>query len=447
MKSKIMAVGLVCSPLLLTNTAFGADSETRFNFSGFGTLAATHSNSREADYLGSIVQPSGPGRSEATSFGVDSKLGLQASANFGNGLSAVLQVISDHRSDGSYRPEVEWANLKYDINQQWSARLGRVVAPVFMVSEYRNVGFAQTPVRQPYDVYTLNPITRLDGLDVAAKFDVADGVLGAQVVAGRPKLYVPNVKVTGSAVMGNVSYEIGSSTYRIGYGKYNLQLLGLDSTGQTFEAYDSYIRNFGALLGYPLANVRLHDVGASNLALGYAYDSGKWLAQAEYVQSRGDGVAIQDRDSWYVLGGYRIGKFTPYASYSRMKSKEAPISAIPTQTLPAGSFGGGLPAAPITAAAAVTCAGAGAAYMSCLTAAGTINGVDGNTNVHNEQSTLAFGVRYDFYKNMALKAQYEHIRKPATPATNRGSFDNATATWDNNAQNVNLLTVALDFVF
>jgi len=52
----------------------------------------------------------------------------QAAANFGNGLSGVVQVVSDIRADNSYQPKFEWANLKYQATQDTSVRIVRVEA-------------------------------------------------------------------------------------------------------------------------------------------------------------------------------------------------------------------------------------------------------------------------------------------------------------------------------
>ena len=96
-----------------------AQAETRIDFSGFGTLAATHSSTDKADYRASIVQPTGAGASKSWATGVDTKVGAQVSANMGGGWSGVVQVVSDHRYDNSYKPQVEWANLKYQIAPNW----------------------------------------------------------------------------------------------------------------------------------------------------------------------------------------------------------------------------------------------------------------------------------------------------------------------------------------
>ena len=67
-----------------------AQAETALNFSGFGTLATTHSNSSVADYRGNIMQPNGAGVSTPWAFGIDTKAGAQVAANMGSGWSAVV---------------------------------------------------------------------------------------------------------------------------------------------------------------------------------------------------------------------------------------------------------------------------------------------------------------------------------------------------------------------
>ena len=425
MKTRRLASCIAGCSLLLAGGAW-ADGETgfnpQFNFSGFGTLGAAHSNNREADFIGSIVQPVGSGRSKATSFGVDSKLGGQATASLGNGLSGVLQVVADHRYDHTYRPEVEWANLKYDIDKHWYVRAGRVVAPVFMYSEQRNVGYSLTPAREPVDVYSLNPITHLDGLDVGTRYDVGGGVLFAQLTGGRHKLRinpVPIFEMSGSAALLNSTYEIGAQTFRLGYGKYKLQLRALDPTSDFLDMYESAVRESGPANGYgpDVANTRLHDIDVEIWGLGYAYDPGTWLVQGEFVSRKSPGNFVQDATAWYVLGGYRIGKFTPYASVSRLKSQESPLRPVP-----AGLLGVGLNSILIPA-------------------------VESQFQYYNEQQSMAVGVRYDFYRNVALKAQFERIHKPGTPSPNPGTFNIANSDFQVMTRNVNLFTLNLDFVF
>ncbi len=45
-------------------------------------------------------------------------------------------------------------------------RLGRLPLPVFLVSDFRQVGYANTWIRPPIEVYGQVPLDNVDGLDV-----------------------------------------------------------------------------------------------------------------------------------------------------------------------------------------------------------------------------------------------------------------------------------------
>ena len=88
------------------------------------------------------------GYSHKWDFGVDSKLAVQADAKFNNMLSASWQVMSQRQSDDTYRPHTEMGFAKLQATPDVSIRLGRIPAPLFMVSEYRKVGYVNPWVRQ-----------------------------------------------------------------------------------------------------------------------------------------------------------------------------------------------------------------------------------------------------------------------------------------------------------
>ena len=167
MKYKAVILALAAAGLAQAGTAW---AETDVSFAGFGTLGVTHSYNRDTDFVSSLFQPNGVGKTSTTNAGIDTKAGVQANAKIGNDLSAIVQVVADRRYDNTYSPRFEWANLKYQIGQDAYVRVGRIVAPVFMVSDYRNVGYSQTMVRMPYDIYGQNPITHIDGADLGYKF-------------------------------------------------------------------------------------------------------------------------------------------------------------------------------------------------------------------------------------------------------------------------------------
>ncbi|MFC5500207.1 porin [Caenimonas terrae] len=405
-------------PLLLALTAASlagaaqAQTAPDIKFSGFGTLAATHSSEHNADFVGTIFQPNGAGATSDWAFGVDSKLGAQVDAKFGDRWSAVLQVVSQHTYDNNYRPNVEWANVKFQATPELSLRAGRIAAPSFLVSDTRFVGYAQPWVRPPVEVYGVIPITSNDGVDLSYRKQFGSFTNTLQAYYGTATARLESGKVKSKAGWGiNDSVQSGDLTLRAGYtaNKLDMQLANVDTLLGAIGQFSALPAPIGPQAGALVQKYRLTDMKTSSFTLAASYDPGQWFAMAELVDFRGAGI-LTDSRSWYLTGGYRFASFTPYATYARSRSSVANEPGIP---LP--------PAAPLNAG------------LNALL----------NNQFNGSQTTVSAGVRWDFMKNTALKLQYDHVRNGAgsagqlahpLPALVRGS-------------SYNLLSVALDFVF
>lgn len=414
-------------------------TSSEVELSGFGTWGVTHSNTSAADYRGDLRQPNGAGRSSAVMGGLDTKVGVQMVFPVDGHVSLTVQAVADHRSDNTYTPQLEWANLKYSSSDNsWYGRVGRVVAAPFMISDYRNVGYALHMVRPAVDVYVLNNITHVDGGDIGFKAPVGEGLLRFQFSAGRTserqlsKTRDDPVLVTGTAQVGSIAYDWEHSTYRIG-----LSRTASIVSSRVTDLYWDAVQQLGPAIGYPPGsmNVRFRDSHTTLLSLGYSYDADAVVAQAEYVAARGNSLLIQDQDAWFVLAGYRVGSFTPYLAYSRIKA----MQGAPTN--------------------APACSGASSHLPSCTRFAPLaqfINLIDTRARIVKDNSTISVGLRYDVSKTVDLKIQADYVRKPALSVPNAGVFANYCAPsdilclappWAVEKQSVRLLTATVDFVF
>jgi len=335
-----------------------------FSLSGFGTLGVAHSSEDRADFVsntGSLV-PDGAGHSRRWSFDVDSRVAAQLTADFDDRLSAVVQVIAEQQADDTYTPAVEWANVKYDFTPDFSVRVGRTILPAFLTSTYRKVGYANPWVRPPVEVYTLLPISNNDGVDAAYKLHTGDVTNTIETLYGQKD----SKTVGGGTVRARDTWEI---TDTLEYG---------DLTAHA--AYHQVRLSLAE--GIPFSPVKLFTLGAS-------YDPGDWFVMGEFAANRSD--AVGDSNGWYVTGGYRIGDFTPYVTYSRLDALSNPGLGFP----PAG------------------------------------------------QKNISAGVRWDFHKNFDLKLQYEHIRLDAGSA---GTLSDIQSDFQPGGT-VNVTSVVVDFVF
>jgi hypothetical protein len=155
--------------ILWSSAAVGADfagtDTSMFQFNSFGTAGVVHSSENQADFVSNPAQPKGAGYTDSWSATPDTKLGIQLKVAPTDQLSAVVQLMSQYQYDGTFRPGLEWANLKYQVTPDFSIRAGRIAIPTFMVSDSLNIGYALPFARIPLEVYAQLPETHSDGVD------------------------------------------------------------------------------------------------------------------------------------------------------------------------------------------------------------------------------------------------------------------------------------------
>ncbi|KQW41686.1 MULTISPECIES: porin [Pseudomonas] len=392
-------------------SADAADT-SMFSLSSFGTVGIVHSSEKKADFTSSIFKPNGAGHSRNWSADVDSLIGAQLTATFTPQLSAVVQVISEQRYDNSYRPFVEWANIKYQFTPDFNARIGRTVLPTFLVSDTRKVGYTLPWVRAPMEVYSLVPISSSDGIDGSYRFNIDEITDTVQAHYGQTDSRQPDG--AGKALARNFwgitnTTEFGVLTTRITFMKADLTLEQFNSLFDTF-------REFGAE-GIAIADRYDSDhTPVEFLGAGASYDPGDWFVMSEWgrLNSRS---GLGRTSAWYISGGYRIEAFTPYVTYARSKTEtEVSSPGLTTSALPPELAGT-------------------AAQLN-----GALNSVLGS---NEGQQTLSLGVRWDFTKNMDAKLQYDHTRFKGNSV---GPLINPQSDFEPGGS-FNVISLAVDFVF
>src|SRR5579859_5277752 len=406
-------IAIVLAALTLVAPGARADGPEApmFSFSGFGSLGLVHSSEHQADFISSGLKPNGAGFSHNWSADVDSLIGAQVSANLTPELSAVLQVISEQNYDNTYRPHVEWANIKYAFTPDFSIRAGRIVLPTFLVSDYRKVGYANSWVRPPVEVYSLVPINNSDGLDASYRLRVGEFTNTVQANYGNTKPSIPPGGAANAKDVWGISDtgEYGAATFHISYIRTNLTL---DAFKPLFDGF----RQFGSE-GAALADKYDPDnTTAKFIGLGGMYDPGGWFLAAEWGSIHSSSV-LGKRSAWYASGGYRLGKLTPYLTYAQAKAD--------SNTSDPGLNVSALP--PFLAGAA----GALNAGLNTILAATPV------------QKTVSLGGRWDFTKGVDLKLQYDHTRLGTGSS---GTLVNLQPGFQPGGT-VNVISAVVDFVF
>jgi hypothetical protein len=366
---RLRPVLLACA-LALTGAAHAADEASMFSLSGFATLGLAKTGTDDARFT---VGGQTRGATTDVSGEVDSKLGLQVGAKFNPMFSATAQVLTKQNGEGKYTPALEWGFVKAQLSPALGLRVGRMGAPFFAVSDFRDVGFANTWLRPPTDVYSQVPLSHFDGADISYQLATGVGTINAQIFGGQSKDTYRNTDFRYKKMVGfNATLELdGGLTLRVGHvtGKLtfdNTALAGLVSV----------------LRSTPFASVGnqldITNKTASFTGFGAAWDTGDWVLSSEYTQRRTES-AVPDTDGWYVTVGRRVGAWTPYVTASELKY----VSGNAVNTVQ-----------PLNAT------------LIQLKAA-----VDGTLATQKQaQKSLAAGARWDFYRNFALKGQIDRIK-------------------------------------
>lgn len=380
-------------------------------FNGYGTLGLVHSSEDRADFLSNSTIKRGAGYTRSWSPELDSRLGVQATATLTPRISAVVQILVEQQSDGSYTPRVEWANVKYQITPEASVRIGRIIWPIFMVSDHRKIGFVNVWARPPVEVYGLIPLSSGDGVDASYRFALGEFRNTLQANYGKiDSEFADGGDLKGRNSWGlTVSSERGDARARLGYQQTNVHIEGFD------EIFDAF-RQFGPE-GISIAE--RYEVDGSVLrffSVGAEYDPGTWFAMAESakVQSR---TVIGDRTGWYVSGGYRFGRLTPYLTYA--SSDTSSNVSDPGLTLSS------LPPELRDAAAGVNAG---------------LNAILGSRPI---QDSVSIGGRWQLLTTVDLKAQFDHSRLGAGSAGRLGNLQPEFTP----GGSYNLVSFVVDFVF
>jgi len=405
MKKQLLVAAVLAATAAMQARA-GVMDDGDLSISGFGTLGVAKSNTDQAQFA---RYNQAEGVADKARIGLDTNLGLQATYKINDWLSGTAQVLTRKNTSTSFTSDLTWAFLKARINDETSVRVGRVVMPIFLISDYQNVGYANNMMRPPIEMYAQAPIENVDGVDINFQRAFGDFNFTTQAFVGtsRGKLFIPTgggsvATYRAPAVGASASGEYGPFVVRVSHARADLNSDDITP----INSLSSTLKTVGfAQLASDISLVQGKKIAFT--AIGATMDWNNIVAQAEYAQRRAkEAVYIPDTNAWYAMVGYRVGKFLPY--YSHASYRDAGHSV----TLP-GNF-------PKTGVLAATVA---------------------NVLASAEQTSDLIGVRWDFAKSVALKVQVDRVK----PGAKSGALIFAPAAGIKS--NVTVVAAGLDFVF
>lgn len=281
------------SPLALAicmaSTHAVALEQCEFHFNGFGTAGISRlGGADDALGFGSSGQTTDSWRGDQLS-----KLAAQFQYGLTDKLGVTAQVVTKAEQD-SWDVNLEWLYLAYQMNDQLTVRAGRLRPAMFLFSETLDVGYSYPWLRLPEEAYGLVQVSNYEGADALYSLPLSFGRLNFQASYGNAvnrELYSAvvderwDMDLKGNMV-GSVSLDTNNAgTFRYSYSEVDLGINKMPASKTKF------------------------------VSLGYRFDNGTWVTNAETVSRRVDGLGTDH--AFYVMAGRRFGDFLPHLTYAQ----------------------------------------------------------------------------------------------------------------------------------
>jgi hypothetical protein len=388
----LVAAGLAAS-------ASAADGPT-ISVSGFGTAALTATNTDDAEFI-RPNQASGAGNSPRSA--VDSNFGVQGTFKLNDTISFTAQGLArKNGSNDNVSAELAWAFVKFKVSDDISLRAGRFALPIYMISDFRNVGYANTMIRPPAEVYRQVNSNYVEGADVLYQHSFDETTITAQAAFANGETPSPGGSYVKFKPVTSLHFVLENGPFTFRLGRADAKFSVVDNV--PINGLLAQLTTLGFKDVVSLFDVT--DIKGSFTSVGFMLDYQNFLVQTEYAKRKTDSRLVMNTSSGYAMFGYRYGKFTPYYYYGKIvQDSPRTVAGMPT-TGP----------------------------LAALTAA--VNGVSKSAL----QSSHAIGLRWDFYKSAAFKVQVDHI----VPIDGAGAFIKAKPGFTGP---VNVYAAGIDFVF
>lgn len=299
-------------------------------------------------------------------------LGLQVTGQVSERVSATAQLIA--RSGNDYQVDAEWAYLSWQASENGKVRAGRLRTPLYMYSDYLDVGYSYPWISAPNEVYYL-PFNNVDGLDYYVTAPLGSFDTSFQAYFGSYESdFAFEDGTEGFATLRNqmgIAATIGKDWWNLRAAYHQTEL-----TVDIFsEELASLVTGLAASpFASKIADITIDEDTATFAQIGLNIDTGLFVAAAEHVEFEVDDTMLAKNVRDYVMVGLRFGDFLFHVTGSKADDEIADLTS-------------GVPeAAPI--------------YR-------VLQGVAAARDIDRE--VISFGTRWDVASGTALKFQVDDV--------------------------------------
>jgi hypothetical protein len=284
-------------------SAAQADNGISTTINGFGTIGGTYTGDSAYTYVHN------PSEFKATNsqfdLGLDSRIGVQANFSYGTDLSIIVEEEAKRRGSENFALGTEWAFIQYTPTADVKLRLGRVALATFLMSDSRDVGYAQPWFNAPNEMYGSEPFETLDGGQ--ALWHVSLGQIGLDLkgaygsTSQAEQADGANAGTVSARSAYNLAATLTYDNFLLRVAETSISIPLILPLGPTTVSYTDHDKFFSA---------------------GFQYDDGKAIALSEWAKRIENDVPLVNlpvdmSNEWYVAGGWRFGKLTPLLMYGK----------------------------------------------------------------------------------------------------------------------------------
>lgn len=287
---------------LILGTGNRAKAEELIRWFGFGTVGLAKSSSSVPYWRGVITRQ--------TTFDVDTKFGLNATAEVSESLSATAQLLA-RGSANFYKAEADWVFVSFKPSNNLTINAGKQRLPVSLLSDQPDVGVVQPWIRPPDEFYLLNTLTTFIGPALRLGHGGHEWELSAELFAGSA---ISNRRFVGTEERDTAKELIGANVRFTREKLFTLQA----SFTRADVAVTVQSTTGSVILSVPGNNFKYFTAGLRS-------EMRQVVLLAEYSRSVGEDPLLGTIKSGYATLGYRFGEiFLPHFTYAAINSDQPP---------------------------------------------------------------------------------------------------------------------------
>ena len=284
----IEKLGAVCFVLLAVMHSPMAFSYT-INAKGFLTFAYSISNT-EVEYSDSI--------SDDGEYSQGTKAGLQFSSVLSHKVDAFIQTLADGKRDRNFNFALDIAHVNYNFSDKHKILYGKIRLPIWMISDFKQVGSLYPWVNIPEEIYEIVPLQDIGASDTFFGFSFEGSLYQSGLKELQYRVYSGgNERKFEKEDNSGQSVEIKLKNLHgilLDYTHYNWQFklnyLNVNSEGERFD-YETE-----AYLGEDSFRTEYK-------TLGIKYDNDYVLFLSEFSQVDGEIKEVEKIESYYLMFG------------------------------------------------------------------------------------------------------------------------------------------------